>query len=98
MQEAADEALWEYDHPVLSAIEFIAGIVAGIIGVLLLVAGLIVLTFAFSVIAGVGMVAAGLILVAGMAAFSIGFAFGARLAAGQGFGEALGGAFMDFGR
>jgi hypothetical protein len=98
MEEAVDDAAFEYDHPVLATLSFIAGIIVGIVSVLLVVVALIAVTALIGAVLGVGMLAAGLILMAGMAAFSIGFAFGARLAAGQSFGQALGGAFVDFGR
>jgi hypothetical protein len=98
MQEAADDAAWEWDHPVLSALEFIAGILVGIIEVLALVLVLLAVTLVLAEVLGVSALVAGLVLVAGMAAFSIGYGFGARLAAGQGVGEAFTGAVVDFGR
>jgi hypothetical protein len=98
MSEAEDEAAFEWDHPVLSALSFIAGIIVGIVKVLALVVVLIAVVIVLAEVLAVSALVAGLILLAGMAVFSISYAFGARLAAGQGFGEALGGAFVDFGK
>ena len=98
MSEAEDEAAFEWDHPVLSALSFIAGIIVGIVKVLALVIVLIAVVIILAEVLAVSALVAGLILLAGMAVFSISYAFGARLAAGQGFGEALGGAFVDFGK
>ena len=98
MQEAADEAAWEWDHPVLSTLSFIAGILVGIITVLAMLVALIVIVILLAKVLAVSALVAGIILLVGMVAFSIGYGFGARLAAGQGVGEALGGAVIDFGR
>jgi hypothetical protein len=102
MAEAASQAAYEWDHPILSSIEstlsFLAGLIVGIVTVLALVAVLLVVGWAIAAVLGVSMLTAGLIMLAGMAAFSIGYAFGARLAAGQGIGEAFIGAVGDFGR
>jgi Domain of unknown function (DUF4157) len=102
MAEAASDAAYEWDHPVLSSIEaglsFLAGLIAGILTVLAMVAVLLLVGWIIATVLGVSMLAAGLIMLAGMAAFSIGFSFGARLAAGQGIGEAFTGAVGDFAR
>jgi len=98
MQEAADDAAYELDHPVLSALEFLAGIIAGIIEVLAVLLLLLVVTLIIASVLGIGMLAAGLVLVGAMAAFAIGAGFGARLAAGQGVGEAFLGSVTAFGR
>lgn len=98
MNEAASEAAWEYDHPILSTLAFIGGIIAGIVAVLALVVALIVVTILLAKVLAVSALVAGLILVAGMASFAIGYGIGARLAAGQGFGEAFVGSVTDFGR
>ena len=102
MNEAASEAAFEYDHPIRSAIgkglAFVAGLVVGILAVLAVVAIFLLIGWAIAAVLGVSMLTAGLIMLAGMAAFAIGFSFGARLAAGQGVGEAFLGAVGDFGR
>jgi hypothetical protein len=98
MSEAEDDAAFEWDHPVLSALSFIAGIIVGIVKVLAMVIVVMAIVLVLAEVLAVSALVAGLIVLAGVAAFSIGYAFGARLAAGQGFGEALGGAFIDFGK
>ena len=98
MQEAADDAEYELDHPVLSGLEFLAGIIVGIVEVLAVLLVLLVVTLVIASVLGIGMLGAGLVLLAGMAAFSIGYGFGARLAAGQGVGEAFLGSVVAFGR
>ena len=102
MDEAAVQAAFEYDHPVLSSIEtgleFLAGIIAGIITILAVVAIFLLFGWIIASVLGVSMLVAGLIILAGTVGFAIGLSLGARLAAGQGFGEALLGAVGDFGR
>jgi hypothetical protein len=98
MDEAASEAGWEYDHPVLSALAFIAGILVGILKVLALLLVVLLVVFLLAKILAVSMIVAGIVLLVGMVAFAIGYGFGARLAAGQGVGEAFTGAVVDFGR
>ena len=102
MDEAAVQAAFEYDHPVLSSIEtgleFLTGIIAGIIAVLAVVAFFLLVGWIIASVLGVSMLVAGLIILAGTVGFAIGLSLGARLAAGQGFGEALLGAVGDFGR
>jgi hypothetical protein len=102
MEEAAEQAAYEYDHPVLSSIgaglEFLAGIVVGILAVLAVVAIFLLVGWIIASVLGISMLAAGILMMVGMAAFAIGYSFGARLAAGQGVGEAFVGAVGDFGR
>ena len=98
MQDAADDAEFEWDHPVLAALEFLAGIIAGIVEVLAVLLLLLVVTLIIATVLGVSMLVAGLVLVGVMAAFAIGYGFGARLAAGQGVGEAFLGSVTAFGR
>jgi hypothetical protein len=102
MNEAASEAAFEFDHPIRSAIgkglAFVAGLVVGILAVLAVVAIFLLIGWAIAAVLGVSMLTAGLIMLAGIAAFAIGYSFAARLDAGQGVGEAFLGAVGDFGR
>lgn len=102
MNEAASEAAFEYDHPIRSAIgkglEFVAGLVVGILAVLAVVAVFLLVGWVIATVLGVSMLVAGLIMLAAVAGFAIGYSFAARLDAGQGVGEALLGAVGDFGR
>ena len=102
MHEAAVQAAYEFDHPVLSSVqaglEFFAGLVAGILAVLAVVGFFLLAGWVIMAVLGVSALAAGLIILAGTIGFAIGYAFGARLAAGQGVGEAFFGAIGDFGR
>ncbi len=105
MEEAADDAAWEHDHPILSTIGDIAGIVAGVIvGIVLVIALVVVAIIAFKVLIA-GLVALGvslavaeliaLVVGLGLLAYGIYSAYQARVAAGQGGWEAFGGALMD---
>jgi len=98
MEEAADDAAFEWDHPVLSALEFLAGLIVGIVKVLAMVLVLLVVTLILAAVLGISAFAAGLVLLGAMVAFAIGYGFGARLAAGQGVGEAFIGSVTDFGK
>jgi hypothetical protein len=105
MEEAADDAAWDYDHPVLSGLRdvgmFIAGaliaivlvlvvVVVAIVAFKLLVAGLI----ALGVSAATAAIIAAVVGV-GLLALGVYQAYSARAARGESGLEALGGAVLD---
>lgn len=92
MREAASEAAWDHDHPVLAAIRDVAAIVAGVIvGLLLVIALVVVVIVGFKVLIA-GLVAAGISLAVakaiavaigvGMLAYGIYSTYRARVDAG----------------
>ncbi len=92
MQKAADDAAWDYDHPILSTLrdigEVVLGVIVGILAVLLVV---VIVIVAFKLLI-VGLVALGVSLVVaeiiaavigiGLLAYSIYQAYQARVAQG----------------
>ena len=105
MQEAAEDAAWDYDHPVLSTLrdigEFIAGALLAILVVLVLVVVVIVafkLIVAGLIIAGLTAKAAAIVAAVigiGLLAYGIYGAAGACTAAGESSGDAFLGALQD---
>ncbi|HEX5758086.1 MAG TPA: hypothetical protein VF121_02730, partial [Thermoanaerobaculia bacterium] len=104
-REAASDAAWDYDHPVLAALRdigsIVAGIIVGILAVVLLVVAVILLikvAIAALVVLGVSLVVAKIIVaVAAVALLVYGVyqAYQARVAAGSSGWAALGGAVLD---
>jgi hypothetical protein len=105
MREAASDAAWDYDHPVLSTLRdigaFIAGALVAILAVIVLV---VIVIVAFKAIVaglvflGLSLAAAKLVvLVAGLALLAYGLysAYSARRERGQGVLASLGGAVLD---
>ena len=96
MEEAAQDAAFHYDHPIvagaLDGLEFLGGLIAGILGVLIFILVIMVI----AEVLGVSALVVGVAFLAFSIGFAIGSAFGARLAAGQGVGEAFTGALGDF--
>jgi hypothetical protein len=93
MNEAAAEAAWRYDHPVLAALKDIGGFVAGlVVGILVVLALVVVAIVAFQVIIA-ALVALGLssalatliVTIAGLALLAVGIymAYQARIEEGQ---------------
>lgn len=106
MQEAADDAAWEHDHPVLSTITSIGAIVLGVIaGILLVIAMVVVAIIAFKlliaglILLGVSAAVAKIIAAVigiGLLAHAIYSAYQARIAAGEAGGwGTFGGALLD---
>ncbi len=105
MEDAASDSAWDYDHPILSTLrdigEFVAGVIVGIVAVLLLV--VVVLALAEVLIAGlvalgISAAAAALIVeIAGLAllAYGVYSAYESRSAKGQSGVEAFVGALGD---
>jgi uncharacterized membrane protein len=107
MQEAADDAAWDYDHPILSTLASIAVIVAGVIvGIVALIVVVVATILAFKVlvlaaaIVGISAAIVKVVLVVGglaLIAYGIYQAYQERVAAGKGGGWAtLGMALLDF--
>ena len=106
MREAAADAAWDYDHPILSTLADIGAIVLGVIaGILAMLALVVVAIVAFKLIIAsliaVGVSALGAELIAAMAGlalltYGIYQAYQARVQAGEEGGWAtLGGALLD---
>lgn len=106
MNEAADDAGWDYDHPILSGIRDFGAIVLGVIaGILVVLALVVVAIVAFKVliagliVLGVSAAIAKVIAVViglGLLAYGIYTAYQARIAKGEAGGwGTFGGALLD---
>ena len=106
MSKAAEDAGWDYDHPILSAIGDIASFIGGVIAALVVVFAIALLVFvAFELLVGalvlIGLsseVAAAIVLIAGIGLLIYGVytEYQARVAKGEGGGwGTLGMALLD---
>ena len=105
MSEAASDAGWDYDHPVLSTIrdvaEFVAGLIVGILALVVMVVAVILLAeFLIAGLVALGLsaaVAGWVVLVAGLlvAGYFLYEGVKAHMAEGEGGWHALGNALLD---